>query len=227
MNNGRQTTISGKLVQKLGMVLSVSTVVLLIFVSSYTFISAGQIARNEARVIAESKARFVESELSHVMVEVASIAEGFAAGKGDDQLSWSYASRILKSNLESSPSSYSAYGYWIAGEFRGANGEDSIRARERTSPFITEIWWKKDSAGTIALGAVEDLSSPDVYKGNPWWDIPIDSNVQALIDPYYDQYARLLMISAVAPIKRDSKSIGLVGIDVAIRRRCLEAKVNS
>lgn len=208
-------SIRNQLVHAVVKVLLISLIVIFGMVLIYTFVYSERSVESNADSIAQEVGHKVSTILSKALVQVSSRAEIFAQGKHSDELSWSYLRRSMNAILTENPRYFAAYTYGTEG-FPSQIGSDSVDAKERIFPHLSEVWCIRDSLGNPILGYAP--TETPTYEGNDWWDIPLATKKPALINPYFDQYTAggTLMVSAVAPIMIDKKPRGLVGVDIAL-----------
>ncbi|WP_212626716.1 methyl-accepting chemotaxis protein [Pseudomonas sp. PP3] len=118
-------------------------------------------------------------------------------------------------------------GIWLAFEPDGLDGKDSefandaARQSNESGRFAT--YWSR--AGGEALNTImveEDLTkTTQNLSGTPynvWYTCPRDSKRTCLLDPYADTVGNkeMLMTTISVPLLVDGKSIGVVGIDIAL-----------
>ncbi|PNB73320.1 chemotaxis protein [Pseudomonas sp. GW456-E7] len=118
-------------------------------------------------------------------------------------------------------------GIWLAFEPNGLDGKDSefvndaARQSNEIGRFAT--YWSR--AGGDALNTImveEDMTKTTLnLSGNPynvWYTCPRDSKRICLLDPYADTVGNkeMLMTTISVPLLVEGKSIGVVGIDIAL-----------
>ncbi|CRL50983.1 HAMP domain-containing protein [Pseudomonas sp. P154a] len=120
-------------------------------------------------------------------------------------------------------------GVWLAFEPNGLDGKDSefvndaVRQSNEAGRFAT--YWSR--AGGEVLNTVmveEDMTKTTLnLSGTPynvWYTCPRDSKRTCLLDPYADTIGanktEVLMTTISVPLLVDGKSIGVVGIDIAL-----------
>nr|WP_085724262.1 methyl-accepting chemotaxis protein [Pseudomonas sp. R37(2017)] len=118
-------------------------------------------------------------------------------------------------------------GIWLAFEPNGLDGKDSefvndaARQSNEIGRFAT--YWSR--AGGESLNTImveEDMTKTTLnLSGTPynvWYTCPRDSKRTCLLDPYADTVGgkEVLMTSISVPLLVDGKSIGVVGIDIAL-----------
>jgi methyl-accepting chemotaxis protein len=118
-------------------------------------------------------------------------------------------------------------GIWLAFEPNGLDGKDSefvgdaARQSNEIGRFAT--YWSR--AGGDALNTImveEDMTKTTLnLSGTPynvWYTCPRDSKRICLLDPYADTVGNkeMLMTTISVPLLVDGKSIGVVGIDIAL-----------
>ncbi len=118
-------------------------------------------------------------------------------------------------------------GIWLAFEPNGLDGKDSefvndaARQSNEIGRFAT--YWSR--AGGESLNTImveEDMTKTTLnLSGTPynvWYTCPRDSKRTCLLDPYADTVGgkEVLMTTISVPLLVDGKSIGVVGIDIAL-----------
>ncbi len=118
-------------------------------------------------------------------------------------------------------------GIWLAFEPNGLDGKDSefvgdaVRQSNEIGRFAT--YWSR--AGGEALNTImveEDMTKTTLnLSGTPynvWYTCPRDTKRTCLLDPYADTVGgkEVLMTTISVPLLVDGKSIGVVGIDIAL-----------
>ena len=118
-------------------------------------------------------------------------------------------------------------GIWLAFEPNGLDGKDSEfvndAARQSNEAGRFATYWSR--AGGESLNTImveEDMTKTTLnLSGTPynvWYTCPRDSNRTCLLDPYADTVGgkEVLMTTISVPLLVDGKSIGVVGIDIAL-----------
>ncbi|MBV7573086.1 methyl-accepting chemotaxis protein [Pseudomonas sp. PDM32] len=118
-------------------------------------------------------------------------------------------------------------GIWLAFEPNGLDSKDSEfvndAARQSNEAGRFATYWSR--AGGDALNTImveEDMTKTTLnLSGNPynvWYTCPRDSKRICLLDPYADTVGNkeMLMTTISVPLLVDGKSIGVVGIDIAL-----------
>nr|WP_223531008.1 methyl-accepting chemotaxis protein [Pseudomonas sp. GL-R-19] len=118
-------------------------------------------------------------------------------------------------------------GIWLAFEPNGLDGKDSefVNDASRQSNEIGRFaaYWSR--AGGESLNTImveEDMTKTTLnLSGTPynvWYTCPRDSKRTCLLDPYADTVGgkEVLMTTISVPLLVDGKSIGVVGIDIAL-----------
>jgi methyl-accepting chemotaxis protein len=118
-------------------------------------------------------------------------------------------------------------GIWLAFEPNGLDGKDSEfandAARQSNEAGRFATYWSR--AGGEALNTImveEDMTKTTLnLSGNPynvWYTCPRDSKRTCLLDPYADTVGgkEVLMTTISVPLLVEGKSIGVVGIDIAL-----------
>ena len=123
-HQSNKKSISVQLVKALVTVLSVATALLLGIIAPYSIVSSSKMVKNEAQIIAQEKGSLVSTLLSKAVLQVIATAKTFSSGNGNDQVSWSFASRTMNEFLDAEPTFYAAYTYWTSGTFQGSLGSD-------------------------------------------------------------------------------------------------------
>ncbi|MBZ9785097.1 methyl-accepting chemotaxis protein [Pseudomonas sp. REP124] len=118
-------------------------------------------------------------------------------------------------------------GIWLAFEPNGLDGKDSefvndaARQSNEIGRFAT--YWSR--AGGTALNTImveEDMTKTDLnLSGTPynvWYTCPRDTKRTCLLDPYADTVGNkeMLMTTISVPLLVEGKTIGVVGIDIAL-----------
>lgn len=118
-------------------------------------------------------------------------------------------------------------GIWLAFEPNGLDGKDSEfvgdAARQSNEAGRFATYWSR--AGGESLNTImveEDMTKTTLnLSGTPynvWYTCPRDSKRTCLLDPYADTVGgkEVLMTTISVPLLVDGKSIGVVGIDIAL-----------
>ncbi|KPU57178.1 methyl-accepting chemotaxis (MCP) signaling domain protein [Pseudomonas fluorescens] len=118
-------------------------------------------------------------------------------------------------------------GIWLAFEPNGLDGRDSEfvgdAARQSNEAGRFATYWSR--AGGESLNTImveEDMTKTTLnLSGTPynvWYTCPRDSKRTCLLDPYADTVGgkEVLMTTISVPLLVDGKSIGVVGIDIAL-----------
>ena len=118
-------------------------------------------------------------------------------------------------------------GIWLAFEPNGLDGKDSEfandAARQSNEAGRFATYWSR--AGGEALNTImveEDMTKTTLnLSGTPynvWYTCPRDSKRTCLLDPYADTVGgkEVLMTTISTPLLVDGKSIGVVGVDIAL-----------
>jgi methyl-accepting chemotaxis protein len=118
-------------------------------------------------------------------------------------------------------------GIWLAFEPNGLDGKDSEfandAARQSNEAGRFASYWSR--AGGAALNTImveDDMTKTTLsLSGTPynsWYTCPRDSKRTCLLDPYADTVGgkEMLMTTISVPLLVDGKSIGVVGVDIAL-----------
>ena len=118
-------------------------------------------------------------------------------------------------------------GIWLAFEPNGLDGKDnefvSDAARQSNEAGRFATYWSR--AGGESLNTImveEDMTKTTLnLSGTPynvWYTCPRDSKRTCLLDPYADTVGgkEVLMTTISVPLLVDGKSIGVVGVDIAL-----------
>jgi len=118
-------------------------------------------------------------------------------------------------------------GIWLAFEPNGLDGKDSefandaARQSNEAGRFAT-YWSRAGGAGLNTIMVEDDMTkTTQNINGTPynsWYTCPRDSKRTCLLDPYADTVGgkEVLMTTISVPLLVDGKSIGVVGIDIAL-----------
>ena len=118
-------------------------------------------------------------------------------------------------------------GIWLAFEPNGLDGKDSEFANDaaRQSNEVgrfASYWSRAGGAGINTIMVEDDMTKTTLsLSGTPynsWYTCPRDSKRTCLLDPYADTVAgkEMLMTTISVPLLVDGKSIGVVGVDIAL-----------
>ena len=118
-------------------------------------------------------------------------------------------------------------GIWLAFEPDGLDGKDSefandaARQSNETGRFAS-YWSRAGGTGINTIMVEADMTKTTLsLSGTPynsWYTCPRDSKRTCLLDPYADTVAgkEMLMTTIAVPLLVDGKSIGVVGVDIAL-----------
>ena len=118
-------------------------------------------------------------------------------------------------------------GIWLAFEPNGLDGKDSefandaARQSNEAGRFAT-YWSRAGGAGLNTIMVEDDMTkTTQNINGTPynsWYTCPRDGKRTCLLDPYADTVGgkEMLMTTISVPLLVDGKSIGVVGIDIAL-----------
>jgi methyl-accepting chemotaxis protein len=118
-------------------------------------------------------------------------------------------------------------GIWLAFEPDGLDGKDSefvndaARQSNEAGRFAS-YWSRAGGAGINTIMVENDMTKTTLsLSGTPynsWYTCPRDSKRTCLLDPYADTVAgkEMLMTTISIPLLVDGKSIGVVGVDIAL-----------
>ncbi len=118
-------------------------------------------------------------------------------------------------------------GIWLAFEPNGLDGKDSEfvndAARQSNEVGRFASYWSRAAGEGVNTIMVEDdmTKTTQNINGTPynsWYTCPRDSKRTCLLDPYADTVngKEMLMTTISLPLLVDGKSIGVVGIDIAL-----------
>jgi methyl-accepting chemotaxis protein len=118
-------------------------------------------------------------------------------------------------------------GIWLAFEPNGLDGKDSEFANDaaRQSNEVgrfASYWSRAGGVGINTIMVEDDMTKTTLsLSGTPynsWYTCPRDSKRTCLLDPYADTVAgkEMLMTTISVPLLVDGKSIGVVGVDIAL-----------
>lgn len=118
-------------------------------------------------------------------------------------------------------------GIWLAFEPNGLDGKDSefvndeARQSNEAGRFAS-YWSRAGGAGMNTIMVEDDMTKTTLsLSGTPynsWYTCPRDSKRTCLLDPYADTVGgkEMLMTTISVPLLMDGKSIGVVGVDIAL-----------
>lgn len=166
-----------------------------------------------AATVVEKYAAQSRTETEEAMSTATSMARQFeamlAAGVADRALH----KDILKRVLESSPE---YFGTWVLYEPNAFDQQDAQYANkpgyDATGRFVP--YWNRAN-GTIAYEVIHDYETPEVGE---FYQLPRRLKRPLILEPYvYNVGGRdVMMTSAVAPIMRDGKFLGVAAVDIEI-----------
>ena len=118
-------------------------------------------------------------------------------------------------------------GIWLAFEPNGLDGKDSEFANDaaRQSNEVgrfASYWSRAGGTGLNTIMVEDDMTKTTLsLSGTPynsWYTCPRDSKRTCLLDPYADTVGgkEMLMTTISVPLLVDGKSIGVVGVDIAL-----------
>ncbi|KAA0974916.1 methyl-accepting chemotaxis protein [Pseudomonas sp. ANT_H12B] len=118
-------------------------------------------------------------------------------------------------------------GIWLAFEPNGLDGKDSEFANDTARQSneagrFASYWSRAGGAGINTIMVEDDMTKTTLsLSGTPynsWYTCPRDSKRTCLLDPYADTVAgkEMLMTTISVPLVVDGKSIGVVGVDIAL-----------
>ncbi|KPH01356.1 chemotaxis protein [Pseudomonas sp. RIT-PI-q] len=118
-------------------------------------------------------------------------------------------------------------GIWLAFEPNGLDGKDSEFANDAARQSneagrFASYWSRAGGAGINTIMVEDDMTKTTLsLSGTPynsWYTCPRDSKRTCLLDPYADTVAgkEMLMTTISVPLLVDGKSIGVVGVDIAL-----------
>ena len=118
-------------------------------------------------------------------------------------------------------------GIWLAFEPNGLDGKDSeftndaARQSNEAGRFAS-YWSRAGGAGINTVMVEDDMTKTTLnINGTPynsWYTCPRDSKRTCLLDPYADTVdgKEMLMTTISVPLLVDGKTIGVVGVDIAL-----------
>ena len=118
-------------------------------------------------------------------------------------------------------------GIWLAFEPNGLDGKDSEFANDAARQSneagrFASYWSRAGGAGVNTIMVEDDMTKTTLnINGTPynsWYTCPRDSKRTCLLDPYADTVngKEMLMTTISVPLLVDGKTIGVVGIDIAL-----------
>ena len=118
-------------------------------------------------------------------------------------------------------------GIWLAFEPDGLDGKDSEFANDAARQSneagrFASYWSRAGGTGINTIMVEADMTKTTLsLSGTPynsWYTCPRDSKRTCLLDPYADTVAgkEMLMTTIAVPLLVDGKSIGVVGVDIAL-----------
>lgn len=118
-------------------------------------------------------------------------------------------------------------GIWLAFEPNGLDGKDSEFANDAARQSneagrFASYWSRAGGAGINTIMVEDDMTKTTLsLSGTPynsWYTCPRDSKRTCLLDPYADTVGgkEMLMTTISVPLLVDGKSIGVVGVDIAL-----------
>ncbi|MET0847134.1 MAG: methyl-accepting chemotaxis protein [Pseudomonas sp.] len=118
-------------------------------------------------------------------------------------------------------------GIWLAFEPNGLDGKDSEFANDAARQSneagrFASYWSRAGGTGINTIMVEDDMTKTTLsLSGTPynsWYTCPRDSKRTCLLDPYADTVGgkEMLMTTISVPLLVDGKSIGVVGVDIAL-----------
>jgi methyl-accepting chemotaxis protein len=118
-------------------------------------------------------------------------------------------------------------GIWLVFEPNGLDGKDSEFANDAARQSneagrFASYWSRAGGAGINTIMVEDDMTKTTLsLSGTPynsWYTCPRDSKRTCLLDPYADTVGgkEMLMTTISVPLLVDGKSIGVVGVDIAL-----------
>lgn len=170
-------------------------------------------AMDYAEQLAWSHAGRIKSRLDVALDAARTVGQSLdgmrTAGKPDREV----ADAMLKQVLQANPDFLAAWTLWEPDAFDGKDQENVGKPGHDASGRYVPYWFR----GTAGI-EVEPLVDYEKEGPGDYYLAPKKSGEEMVIEPYLYKVAGkdTLITSLVAPIKRDGKFLGVVGIDISL-----------
>lgn len=171
-------------------------------------------AMENARNLTDKYARQIESEIETVMDEARTLAGVMEQYENVDiSQRRNFYNSILKGILEKNKNYLGIWSCWEPDALDGADAQYvNKKGSDNTGRFVP--YWNRGS-GQIVL---EPVVGYDKAGEGDFYQIPLRSGQESIIDPYLYTIGdkEILMTTISMPIKREGRTVGVVGIDIEV-----------
>ncbi len=120
---------------------------------------------------------------------------------------------ILRQVLHKHPQIFGTYVNYLPNAAPGANADYRGALGNSPGGEYTPYWVRGDKG--IEMFAYTDKETAATYA-NEWFQVPRDTGVASVIEPYRDNDIKVLMTSFTAPVTRKGKFTAVVGLDQSL-----------
>jgi methyl-accepting chemotaxis protein len=188
--------------------------------AAFTYYRSSSLQRataiENAHNLAEKYSKDIEADLevamdaTRTLAQIMELFESVDTNKRRDEYN-----TMLKGVLEKNPDFVAVWSCWESDALDGADAQfKNTTGTDATGRFIP--YWNRGS-GTVQL---EPLVDYDKNGPGDYYQIPLKTGQETIIDPYMYPIGgkNLLITSVVMPIKKNSRVIGVAGIDIQISK---------
>ncbi|MCQ4923365.1 methyl-accepting chemotaxis protein [Tissierella carlieri] len=208
---------------KIKMLVSILSIVLIVFVSVIGFITISSYNMQEKDSInyvtaeTEKYVEVAQDEVENALIIVTTLSKVFEGMKQSGNTDRAVMNEIIKNTIEDNPN---LVGVWTVWEPNALDGKDSeyidTEGHDKTGRFIPN--WNRGN-GAVALEACDSTYDNSDDSGL-WYQTSKNSKQPAVLEPvtYRLQGEDVMLVSITSPIIYNSKVVGVVGIDISLDR---------
>ncbi|CAK7046110.1 methyl-accepting chemotaxis protein [Tissierella carlieri] len=208
---------------KIKMLVSILSIVLIVFVSVIGFITISSYNMQEKDSInyvtaeTEKYVEVAQDEVENALIIVTTLSKVFEGMKQSGNTDRAVMNEVIKNTIEDNPN---LVGVWTVWEPNALDGKDSeyidTEGHDKTGRFIPN--WNRGN-GAVALEACDGTYDNSDDSGL-WYQTSKNSKQPAVLEPvtYRLQGEDVMLVSITSPIIYNSKVVGVVGIDISLDR---------
>ncbi len=211
--------------QKLGVKILIWILPLLFIIYALTF---GFIINRSQKIAYKNAISFIQSktkeyafiskkEIENTLNIADVLAKTFEKLKIDGLTDRTTVSEIMKVTLETNPGFLSVWTTWEKNAFDGRDSSFINREGSNEVGRFVRTWFKE---GNNILSAVDN---EDGMQNSPYFQIPKTTLNEAVFEPCFYSYTgnekdRILQTTILHPVIVEGKFVGVIGIDIALKR---------
>jgi methyl-accepting chemotaxis protein len=207
--------INTKLLVIIGVLITVSYVASISFVTIQVTKYSKTMSYREASSMAKEYSYFIQNQIEEAMDATRTMAYTFESLNKDQKTDRHLLNGILKNVLEKNPAFIAVWAGWEENALDGKDSEfANTKGHDSTGRFIP--YWYKDKSRIDVV----PLEGYDIEGEGDYYLIAKNTKQEVIMNPYYYNVGgqQELITSVVVPIISNDKVLGVVGIDLSLNQ---------